>query len=563
MILCKKRQGGVYNRKDSPNSLRGPMKAARLCILSLLIPGILVIAPLYIRYHVYSDQKYPLAATDMRIIDQSISTFWCQRQVLITNATFNAFLMPEKPKTASKTEFVEMERHITLEDDIKEYWGFYLLKDSVVKVSTCSRWPGASLIVIKGHKHLRECAYIGDNSSEELDEIESSEEGNDTHIPNFMRKLTAGMTVPDMAPDVVYVTSNMSDNNGNRKYIKQSSKTVNHHLDFAEDLYQKELKERIENEDYVVQNKKQKHVYNGEAIKNIPRSKELIEESLRKLGTQGKDGAALLQKLKEVLENNLNGTVNNTEDSTDRLRQIIANAMADDNTSWRGPRLRHYRNRFKRSTANNDQLKEDLFKHDKENDAATEEVDAISPDGIAQVRGKVLENGTRMIKDRSHSEFWSSFSSSEEILLECEGLLLSLPLAPHSKCLPPNKQPDYEAASYSNSVTYKVPSDGYYFFVFNSENEIQDNFIRIHFAINKTVYDVSQSIVSCINTTGECQLPLSFWSSQTAVLEMLRPGPKSDSDDEFIAISVCHPRSAIYAICLITAPIMFVLFSFH
>lgn len=33
------------------------------------------------------------------------------------------------------------------------------------------RWPGASLIVIRGHKHLHECAYIGDDSSEELEEL--------------------------------------------------------------------------------------------------------------------------------------------------------------------------------------------------------------------------------------------------------------------------------------------------------------------------------------------------------------------------------------------------------
>lgn len=33
------------------------------------------------------------------------------------------------------------------------------------------RWPGASLIMIRGHKHLQECAYIGDDSSEELEEI--------------------------------------------------------------------------------------------------------------------------------------------------------------------------------------------------------------------------------------------------------------------------------------------------------------------------------------------------------------------------------------------------------
>lgn len=110
---------------------------------------------------------------------------------------------------------------------------------------------------------------------------------------------------------------------------------------------------------------------------------------------------------------------------------------------------------------------------------------------------------------------------------------------------------------------FRVPGDGYYFFVFNSENEIQDNFIRIHFAINKTVYDVSKPISSCLNVTGECQLPLNFWSQQTTVLEMLNPGPNSDSGDEFIAISTCQPRSAVYAICLITAPVLFVLFSFH
>jgi len=237
------------------------------------------------------------------------------------------------------------------------------------------RWPGASIIVIKGHKHLKECAYIGDNSSEELDELESSEESNDTHIPNFMRKLTSGMTVPDMAPDVVYLTNHPNDNNVNRTYFKRSSKTANHHLDYAEDLYQKEMKEKIENEDYVVQTVKYKPVFtNVNEINNIPQSKELIEESLRKLGNQGKDGATLLRKLKEVLKNDLNEPMNDTN----RLYQIIENAMADDDTSWRAPRLRHYRNRFKRFAVNDkevqDNLSKELFKHDQQNDAANEEV---------------------------------------------------------------------------------------------------------------------------------------------------------------------------------------------
>jgi len=33
------------------------------------------------------------------------------------------------------------------------------------------RWPGASLTIIRGFKNLHECAFIGDDSSEELEEL--------------------------------------------------------------------------------------------------------------------------------------------------------------------------------------------------------------------------------------------------------------------------------------------------------------------------------------------------------------------------------------------------------
>lgn len=227
---------------------------------------------------------------------------------------------------------------------------------------------------------MKECAYIGDNSSEEIDEIESSEESNNTHIPIFMRKLTSGMTVPDMAPDVVYIQNHPNDKNINNSYFKKSSKTANHHLDYAEDLYKKEMKEKIDNEDYVDQTKKFKPVTpaNGIEIDYLPKSKEQIEESLRKLGNQGEDGAILLRKLKEIIKNDLSKPVNDTTESSSRLIEIIENAMADDDSSWRGPRLRHYKGRFKRSTTvdkeNRENLNKELFEHDKNNDAANEEV---------------------------------------------------------------------------------------------------------------------------------------------------------------------------------------------
>ena len=68
------------------------------------------------------------------------------------NSTFRAYLLPERPKLRAQKHRVgfpsvdthmaivnrqlkvQMERKIVeLEDDMKEYWGFYLLRDSHYK----------------------------------------------------------------------------------------------------------------------------------------------------------------------------------------------------------------------------------------------------------------------------------------------------------------------------------------------------------------------------------------------------------------------------------------------
>lgn len=62
-----------------------------------------------------------------------------QKQVIKVNATFNAFLMSGLPHVAEEHKDLSMVRELSLEDDMKEYWGFYLLKGSAVTVSTCVR----------------------------------------------------------------------------------------------------------------------------------------------------------------------------------------------------------------------------------------------------------------------------------------------------------------------------------------------------------------------------------------------------------------------------------------
>lgn len=166
------------------------------------------------RYRVYGHQLYPLAMSDMRMLDSKVSTTWCQvscflvcffplllvtlsfwvcgfccvcklikplkkpikncvfsisecqianssagrenrlsslllsplvfrlsfqRQLVKVNTTFNAFLLPNTPQLSPEKKPLSMVRHLVLEDDTKEYWGFYLLRGTSVTVSTCVR----------------------------------------------------------------------------------------------------------------------------------------------------------------------------------------------------------------------------------------------------------------------------------------------------------------------------------------------------------------------------------------------------------------------------------------
>merc|ERR1719192_2492600 len=98
---------------------------------------------------------------------------WCKAQTLRINSSFNAYLLPEKPKLQRKRHRIKMERKILeLEDDMKEYWGFYLLANSYFRLQTCSRHEGASVVIIKHSKNVERCAWLGElDSAEESDEI--------------------------------------------------------------------------------------------------------------------------------------------------------------------------------------------------------------------------------------------------------------------------------------------------------------------------------------------------------------------------------------------------------
>merc|ERR1719427_770311 len=155
--------------------LKGPMRLCRFCLLGIFFPIILLCIPLYMRFISLRPHIFTLSSTDMKLLnyEHTVSTMRCKEQTLRMNSSFNAYLLPEKPKLQRKRQRIKMERKIIeLEDDMKEYWGFYLLKDSYFRLHTCSRHEGASVVIIKHSKNVERCAWLGElDSDEESDEI--------------------------------------------------------------------------------------------------------------------------------------------------------------------------------------------------------------------------------------------------------------------------------------------------------------------------------------------------------------------------------------------------------
>jgi peptidyl-prolyl cis-trans isomerase SDCCAG10 len=85
----------------------------------------------------------------------------------------------------------------------------------------------------------------------------------------------------------------------------------------------------------------------------------------------------------------------------------------------------------------------------------------------------------------------------------------------------------------------------------------------VHFELQKRVYNVSNSMVSCRNSTEPCSLPLDFFSSEKVVLEL--PVRPNDSlwNEEFIVVSTCEPRTALYLGCVLAVPVLILFFAFQ
>lgn len=140
----------------------------------------------------------------------------------------------------------------------------------------------------------------------------------------------------------------------------------------------------------------------------------------------------------------------------------------------------------------------------------------------------------------------SSISSFENNLLECHSgnILLNKEFAPSEFC---NSFKYLENGSHLQT-THDVLTDGYYYYIFYSDNDFHPNDIHTIFDIFKPTYQYGNYTKACINTT-DCTFPIKFLSDEMVVVEVpTRDGIEHESDDITYLVSTCHPRMAVYAI---------------
>jgi hypothetical protein len=197
-------------------------------------------------------------------------------------------------------------------------------------------------------------------------------------------------------------------------------------------------------------------------------------------------------------------------------------------------------------------------------------------------RGAFNQRNNRDKSREKNPEEQSSWSSSEEALMKCEGLLAFQQLNGSKTCTANNSNSPSEII-YEETII----ESGFYYFIFANENEIRPNFMRVRFDLHKTVFDVSSATENCTNTKN-CELPLTFWSEDHVVLEIpetqldnqletsnttsldpcqedsLIKGYSSHSDCHrlIVAESVCTPRKPIYMVFVLLVPILILCFGY-
>ncbi|XP_012274596.1 uncharacterized protein LOC105696593 [Orussus abietinus] len=533
--------------------MHGIKRVVIFCILTTVLPMLLLAIPLYLRHSLYADVAYAVTESDILEVQDGISTIFCSKHTLQMNETFNAFQMKHRPEIASYRKHIRLKKSMTLPDDTLEYWGFYLLKGATVALSVCSRFEGASILVVKGERNLRTCGMLEHNENKarakgiflpeanKQMKVESIAQSKTSHKVNEISlSTTQNINLNNLHTSQVDAFNKskhpeeinslresfrtLSDLNYSNTNSRPVEDEVQHLYRTAETYVRKHIREETPKKQLqekrklrharqrlrtikMDKGKKEKERYNYKYALRKSLHKEQNHKKVHRSIRQSQPMLEMkIKKLSELLETDRNLNVEAEENEEIEKKDVFQDIQ---------------RNQFRK----------------KRNQAPIKEP-ALLDQGV--------KHGGNAIRNLTETDEESSVSSFENGLLNCyEGqVLLAREFDPNKLCT----NVSYLESGRHMQTRHEVAEDGYYYYIFYSDNDFVSNDIHAVFDIYKPTFQYENVTRSCINVT-HCSFSLDLLSSNRVIVELpTKDGIEQIEDDIALLVSTCQPRMSMYII---------------
>lgn len=515
--------------------MHGIKRVLVFCTLTTVLPSMLILIPLYLRHSFYANVAYAVTESDILEINDGVSTIFCSEHTLQMNGTFNAFQMSHRPEITSYKKHIRLKKSMILPDDTLEYWGFYLLKGATVILSVCSRFQGASILVVKGERNLRTCEMLEHNRNKERN--------TDMFLPDADQvKITFESHMKDMN-SIEEIKSAILDTNKQNNTIPNYNNT---HVKAGDNinLISKENPLTFTNESMHLKNVQENNAegtlhYATELPIKVKETGE--QESIRNIRSK-RTSRTVFNNKEEELKNDKSlqeeTILINRKNKVNSLHQLTLN-----NRKNLIERLKMELN-VEHDTTDNLEKELDLDTENMViNNRAKRNQELVKPPSLLD---QGIKHGGNADKNGIDPNEASSVSSFENGLFNCYdgSILLTQEFEPSEKCV----NVDYLVNGKHMETRHDVIEDGYYYYIFYSDNDFVSNDIHALFDIYKPTFQYENVTKSCINQT-ECSFSLDLMSPDRVIVEIpTKDGIDLDPDEISLLISVCHPRMGVYVI---------------
>ncbi|XP_063974158.1 uncharacterized protein LOC135160929 isoform X2 [Diachasmimorpha longicaudata] len=561
--------------------MHGAKRVLIFCLLTTFIPIFLLVMPLYLRHSLYADVVYAVTESDIMEISDGVSTMFCSAHTLQMNSTFNAFQMGHKPEVTSYRKHIRLKKSMTLPDDTLEYWGFYLLRGATVALSVCSKSKGASILVVKGQRTLSTCGLLDHNEnkarkngiyiSSGQNQVKITFESNAQLIESkeIPRGLPGGPVLQEQQKPQ---TTEKPFNNSQDLQISSAS------LRRLSPSVQSYIADLIVSHD--------SHHHNNDNTNDNVHSERRVRHARQRFSEKIHESDEMNEvNPPEIHETSPVKLIRSRRWTNSPQKPLVPLSTIESTTQkdYFFERTRDYISKLNSKTPRSPRVQQklELLKYQLETpgmDIAAEEdskgqkiyishkykpprpthnivrrsQEPVKPPALLD-RG-VKHGGNAFINPGADE---SSFSSFEEGLFDCyEGNILLASKFPPTSC--ESTDDLINGGGMHMQTHHNVTEDGYYYYIFYSDNDFGSNDMHAVFDIWKPTFQYENVTKSCVNVT-DCTFPLDIMSDDRVIVEIpTRDGIDHEADDISLLVSVCHPRVGLYVLFPI-AVLLFIL----